>query len=109
MIGFESSHQGKEIALGIAWYRPEQWQRLREISTDKDVVEETHAEWVQNAKRALKKLRRQGIEPVKVDVDVEELLRWCESQHIPVDGNARSTYVAEKLRELSNSKPDKSD
>ena len=100
MITFRSGERGRETRVGVAWYRPEQWQRLREISIDKDVLEETHVEWVQNAEKALQELRRQGIEPIKVDVDVEELLRWCESQHVAVNGKARSTYVATQLRLL---------
>jgi hypothetical protein len=30
-------------------------------------------------------------------VEVEQLLEWCKSQNIPVNGEARSRYVAEKL------------
>jgi len=104
MIAFGSSQPGKKNAVGVAWYRPEQWQRLCEISIDKEVLEATHAEWVQNAERAVQELRRQGMEPVKVEVDVEELLQWCERQHIPVSGEARSRYAAEKLREILNEK-----
>jgi len=100
MITFRPRGPGDETAVGVAWYRPEQWQRLREVSIDKDVLEETHAEWVQNAEKALQEMRRLGMDPVKVDVDVEELLQWCESQHIAVSGEARSTYVATQLRLL---------
>lgn len=109
MISFRSPEQGKKMHIGVAWYRPEQWQRLREISTDNDVVEETYAEWVRSAKKALRVMRRQGVYPVKIDVDVEELLRWCENQHIPVDGEARSSYVVAKLREMSNKTDDQGD
>jgi hypothetical protein len=36
----------------------------------------------------------------KVDIDVEELLRWCNSQNRSVDGGARSEFTVIKLREL---------
>ncbi len=106
MIRLRPAGQGKKTPVGVAWYRPEQWQRLREISIDKDVLEETHAEWVQNAERAVQELRRQGMKPVEVDVDVEELLKWCASQHIAVNGEARSTYVAAKLERVFDEKHD---
>jgi hypothetical protein len=35
----------------------------------------------------------------KVDVDIEELLAWCNARDLPVDGKARSRYVSEKLRQ----------
>ncbi len=109
MIRSEPDQEGTEIRVGVAWYRPEQWERLREISIDKDVLEETHEEWMQNAEKALQEFRRQGVEPLKVDVDVEELLRWCESRGIAVDGEARSGYTAANLRRISEGKHDPGD
>lgn len=109
MIRYEPDQEGRENFVGVAWYRPEQWERLRDISVDKDVLEETHAEWLQNAEKALQEFRRQGVEPVKVDVDVEELLEWCESRDIAVDGKARSDYTAAKLRHMSEGKHDTGD
>ena len=32
-----------------------------------------------------------------VDVDVEELLRWCNEQQVELDGAARSRFTAEKV------------
>jgi hypothetical protein len=84
--------------VGIAWYEPEQWPRLLEISSDREELEETHQEWVRDAERAIKELNRNGIQCVKVAVDLEQLLVWCQSQNIPVNGEARSRYVAEKLQ-----------
>ena len=106
MIRYQPDQGGIENYAGVAWYRPEQWERLREISIDKDVLEETHAEWLQNAEKGLKEFRRQGVEPVKVDVDVEELLRWCESRGMAVDGKARANYTATKLRHMFQGNPD---
>jgi hypothetical protein len=83
--------------VGVAWYRPEQWQRLREISVDRDELDDTYQEWVRNVEKVIKELNRNGIQCVKVTVEVEELLHWCQSQNIPVNGEARSRYVTEKL------------
>jgi hypothetical protein len=83
--------------VGLAWYQPEQWQRLREISQDRNNLEDTYREWVRNAEKAIRELNRNGIQIVKVTLDVEELLLWCQSQNIPVDDEARSRYVTEKL------------
>ncbi len=35
---------------------------------------------------------------MKVPVDPEQLLAWCQSHNIPVNGEARSRYVTEKLQ-----------
>ena len=86
--------------LGVAWYRRQQWDRLREISADKDTLEETYDEWKANAESRIPDLERDGYVLHKVDIDVDELLRWCDSQGCPVDGEARSLFAAAKLREM---------
>ena len=35
--------------VGIGWYLPEQWDKLREISADRGDLEETFSEWEINA------------------------------------------------------------
>ena len=90
-----------EVVVGIAWFRPEQWELLRSVSVDVDVLEQTHAEWEKLARKTMTDLARQAILARKVDVDVEHLLAWCEAQQRPLDASARATYAAERLREAS--------
>jgi len=37
------------MVTGIAWYRPEQWERLREVSEDVENLEETYEAWLETA------------------------------------------------------------
>jgi hypothetical protein len=37
------------------------------------------------------------VEPV--EVDVKELVAWCQEQGIPLNSSARPRYAAEKIRE----------
>jgi hypothetical protein len=90
--------------VGLAWYRPEQWQRLREISVDRGELEDSYQEWLRNAEKAIRELNRNGIQSVKVPLEVEELLHWCQSQNLPVDAEARSRYVTEKLQDETSEK-----
>ena len=87
-----------QLKLGIAWFRLEQWSRLLEISEDREDLEETFAEWESLAEEKLRDLRAQGLDAEKVTIDLEELLAWCKSRGLSVDGRARSQYVAELLR-----------
>jgi hypothetical protein len=89
---------------GVAWYRPEQWQRLREVSVDVEKLEATHAEWLAVATKAISDLERRGISVIKVDVDVEELLSWCRHCSLPLDGKSRSTFAAHKLEQTNKTK-----
>ncbi|HVO68840.1 MAG TPA: hypothetical protein VMT24_02275 [Aggregatilineaceae bacterium] len=88
-----------EIGAAIAWYREDQWERLREISADRDQLDDTYAEWVIKAEEVMKHLAAQGLSIEKVEIDLEDLQRWCEAQRMPVDSRARASYAAEKARE----------
>lgn len=84
--------------IGFAWYKPGQWPRLREISEDRDKLEDTYEEWAQNAEAAIRNFRKAGFRPKKVHVDVEDLLQWCHQRGYPVNGESRATYAADRLR-----------
>ena len=88
--------EDSKIALGIGWYRPEQWALLLAKSVDRDQLESTHAEWLEIAEEILEKMRAAGQNPVKIDIDVKEMITWCSKQSLPLDGNARSRYIAHK-------------
>jgi hypothetical protein len=93
-------HRKKEKTVaGIAWYRPEQWKLLREVSADVEDLEETHSEWIAEAIKTLAILKEQGVSVVKVDVDVEELVKWCFEKGVKIDGAVRSEFVVHKLQQ----------
>ncbi|HEY7119072.1 MAG TPA: hypothetical protein VH475_20950 [Tepidisphaeraceae bacterium] len=91
----------------MAWFRPEDWNRLLEISVDRDRLERSHAEWVRSANRVMRRLERQGLRPRRVIVDLDELIAWCGQRGLPIDGGARADFASEKLaREEETSKSD---
>lgn len=92
-------------AIGVAWYRPEQWPRLLAISADRDMLEGSYDEWLMNVTQTLETMKSKGLNPVKVDVDTEELLGWCRSRDLPVDSKARAGFVTEKLQKIYQATP----
>jgi hypothetical protein len=74
-----------QMIFGVAWFKPEQWKALKYVSVDGDELEDTHSEWLLNANRALKELRAKGMKVEPVEVDVEELVKWCQEQGIPLN------------------------
>jgi hypothetical protein len=85
--------------MGVAWYRRDQWDRLLEISSDRSELEDTYDEWKAVAEEHLENLAQHGYKLCKVEIDVEELLIWCNSQNRAVDGDARTEFTVMKLRE----------
>jgi len=95
----EKARKAEDTNFGIAWYKPEQWLRLREIAADVEILEATHEEWRVLAEKAMDDFASLLVFPEKVEVDVEELLAWCQKQKRPVTGEARSGYVAWLMQE----------
>lgn len=94
------------LNLAVAWYKPGQWLRLKEVSEDADQLEESYGEWQINAEKALKDFAAQGARAQKVEIDINELLAWCREKNLPVNGASRSQYAAFLLRER-DTKPSK--
>ena len=87
-----------QIVTGIAWYRREQWARLRELSVDADELEESYDDWLTGVQKTLVQMAVTGVQARKVDVDVDELARWCRRERRPLDSAARAAFAAVRLR-----------
>ena len=87
------------MVVGVAWYSREQWARLREVASDPDSLENTYDEWITVARSTLRELAKAGAVAEKIDVDVEEIVAWCNKHGRPIDGAARSHFAAERLRQ----------
>jgi hypothetical protein len=84
-------------SVGVAWYTPEQWRKLRAVADDSERLEASYVDWLFMAKEALRQLASTGVEPRKVEVDTEELLAWCKAQGCRVNGPARAQFVSEQM------------
>ena len=56
--------------IGIAWYEPSDWTKLRAIVPDIETLESTHGEWLAVAEKSLRDLRLAGYKPQRVPVTV---------------------------------------
>jgi hypothetical protein len=84
--------------MGLAWYRPEQWTLLRAVVPDGDGLQASHAEWMKEASSRLWEFEQRGLVVRKVDVDLPQLLRWCEARGVIPDSRARADYAADCLQ-----------
>ena len=87
-----------DTVYGMAWYHPDQWQRLREMSSDAEDFEESYDDWFDSAEVRMRAMREVGIRAERVEVDVEEMARWCEAEECLVDADGRARYAAHLLR-----------
>jgi len=90
------------MIVGIAWYRQDQYGLLRALAVDADSMANTYEEWLAGVTKTMEDLRRQGVVARKVDVEVKELVAWCQQRGRPLNGEARSTYTAERVKSEDN-------
>ena len=95
--------------FGLAWYRPEQYQHLLEVSEDRDKMDSTFEEWQKSAWKAVRNFAANGVPIRKVDVDVEELVIWCRARDLPINGAARSSFAAEKVEQQTKAEQELGD
>jgi hypothetical protein len=88
------------LVTGIAWYRRDQWTRLRNLAVDSDNLEESYEEWLTGAQRTLVEMAASGVRARRVDIDVETLVQWCKVERRPLDSAARAAYAVLQLRQI---------
>ena len=89
---------GHNVVTGIAWYRRDQWTRLRELASDADKLEESYDDWLAGAQTAFVQMGIAGVRAQRVDVDLDELARWCRVEGRSLDSAARAEFAASRLR-----------
>ena len=88
----------QRMKFGIAWYREDQWQLLISTASDPEVIEDTYQEWLQQAGQFIRKLKKEGYDPIKIDFDVNEFNDWCQRNMKVPNGDSRSEYTTHLLR-----------
>lgn len=83
----------KNRKLALAWYRQNQWQLLLDYSTDSDKLAGTYEEWLEHAEEKVREMSNDGMHVVKVDINVEDMKKWCEKSDKTININTRSEYA----------------
>lgn len=88
----------ESVNLGIAWYRRDQWQKLLAASVDNEDLEDTFEDWEAGAAKKYQELRLAGKKVEKIEVDIDQLLSWCQQNKLPLTASSRARFVAERMR-----------
>src|SRR5260370_42507903 len=99
LLNMKKNSNESKIITGVAWYRPEQWERLREVAEDVDNLEETYEAWLKTAEQMIRDGIPSDVQVERVDIDVEEVLAWCNVHSLPMNASSRSRFVSERVRQ----------
>lgn len=82
---------------GLAWFAPEQWERLLEVSEDREQLAADYHTWLADNQQAFEGLGKCGVNIRKVLVDVDELTAWCRAHNLRVNADSRPAFVSHLL------------
>lgn len=84
------------IGIKLAYYRKRDWKRFIKIIDDRESMHDTWYEWHKAFLKTKKDLILQGFEVEDIEIDLDELINYCEIRGIKNDGKARSQFVQTK-------------
>ncbi len=84
----------------IPYYRKDQYNRLREVSIDKENFSISYEEMMTVTASKQKEMENKGFKVVIIDIDIEELVEWCNSQCVTLNPESRTRFTLEKLKKM---------
>ena len=93
----------KIFALGLAWYRQEDYPRILTTMVDGCKLPKTFEEWEKKAVLSEKQMIANGHIILRTIIDPDEFVRWCQGKRKLPNAQMRGHYVAEITKQKSNS------
>ena len=83
------------MTIGVTWYRPEDYDRLRAMFPDGDKLCDTYEDWTKEAQKVTTMLKSKGFPIKKVLLDFEIFPQWCKEHGLEMNAEARTQYARE--------------
>lgn len=84
----------------MAWYREDQYQRIRREMSDGHVLHDTYGEWLKASLQYEAGFKSAGKRAVRVDFDIDAFLAWCSALNLRPDNQARMRWGSEAVHRL---------
>jgi hypothetical protein len=92
-------------AVGILWFRQEDYPALRAIMEDADQMHDTWEEWRKAAEESERHVKAQGHLTERIYIDPETFPDWCADHRLGLNQEARQRFagsmIAQKHRNQS--------
>ena len=82
-------------AVGIAWYRREDYAEILRIMQDAAELPTTWEKWFYAAERGARVLQKRGHIVVRAYIDPVDFPEWCRQRGLKLDAQARMQYANE--------------
>jgi hypothetical protein len=81
-----------EACIGMGWYTPATWRELRAIPEAK--IEMTYSALMRKCERSIAEFRAQGVQVVKIPINVSQMVEWCRKHGYEIDTRGRAAFGA---------------
>lgn len=79
----------------IFWYTPETYKRMQAVAADPESFNPPFGKWRISIERRIDTYA-ETVEFVRVDVDIDDFLLWCEETGNVADAAGRKAYAGQK-------------
>ena len=86
--------------ISIPYYREDQYDLLSNISIDKENFRYTYEESLEITKIRHHEMEQKGFKVIRMDVDVYELIKWCDFHKLNVTPKSRTQFALELLKDI---------
>ncbi|ACA17741.1 conserved hypothetical protein [Methylobacterium sp. 4-46] len=83
--------------VGMAWYRSEDYARMRAFMQDADRLPTSYEAWRISAEQVEGEVTRSGVTMVRVLVEPDEFAAGCNEHGLQADGAARARFANERI------------
>ena len=84
--------------IGVAWYRREDYERLKAMFKDGEKLPDTYEDWLSKAQITILTLAKDRLRVEKSYIDPETFPQWCVEKGLQMDADARTHFAAEFAR-----------
>ena len=82
-------------AIGIPWYREDDYSEVLRIMADGKVLPDTFKDWHQKAQAVERQVKASGKLAHRAIVDPKAFVGWCAIRNLKIDAHARSLFASE--------------
>ena len=110
-VAWEGKHRETMDAMdrprrvALPWYRAEDYTALRTGLTDGGKLPDRYETWQLATEQVEQVVERSGVKVVRVTIEPDAFLAWCERIGLVSDGAARSRYATEILETRETGAP----
>lgn len=86
-------------ALVLPWYGPESYPRVVGLMLDADLLPPSYDSWRRHADQLLSVAQARGLLVMRVQIEPEEFLEWCDDEGYSPDTEGRLAYAEQMALE----------